>query len=450
MLLLSTCVAAPAWADDPCETENAELASAEKALDDCLAAGESGCDAEQARNENAARAAGRCEDEAVPAAVLPSRESAADEDPVPDGSEETVDPAEDPDREALAEQEDEAEPEPEPSRIRIGVLIEGVTGAERDAAEAAARETLAGATLVDAGAIRSARAFLGTDTLDDAAAAKLRSELGADRLLVVEVKAEAAARYLALRIIDEEDAVRRFAEATDATLAEEVKRLIADLPPPASAAAAPPEPAVKPAPVASNPVPAGRPPAVPAFEPWRPYVDVNLFAGSKSLAASHWAPLAAHSELGALVTVGGPNWPVHGASDFYYSFDGGKVGGANVRVTTMEACFGVRRIFDLPVVRPHAGGGLVFMTVANTASANGQTEFAGGSGTGFWLGGGAIVRVGTRANLGLQLRYSSVSAMINGRNVPAGGLHVGATLGFGFGSAAGRGKPYGVTSGTGL
>lgn len=133
---------------------------------------------------------------------------------------------------------------------KVAVIVDGPDAA---ALEAAARDALAGADVLDPGAVRAARAFLGAGAASDEGLASLRSSLNVDRLLVIDVKSEGAKRFLGVRAIDAGGTSRRFGESTDADLEETVKRLVADLPAPAAAPAPPVPTPVAAAPVATPP-----------------------------------------------------------------------------------------------------------------------------------------------------------------------------------------------------
>lgn len=406
-----------ASAQETCPEQRATLAEAVTALKGCIDNGLGECDIEQASLEAAKDALERCE----------GGESATPRAPATTG--------------VTAEPDATAIPTPAPTEPagKIGLLFDGISGTAHEEALAGARLGLAGADLVDGGAIRAARAFLPAATLDDAALAKLRSDIGAERLLAFQVKVEGATRFLSLRIVDPGAVAQRFGEATEKTLGDEVRRMVSELPPVARVEVATPVPTATPHPVViMTPTPAPSPVPGQEYAASRPYVDVNVSAGSKILAESDWAPLANQTELGLMGTVGGTGWPVLIASDALYSFASGRTNGVDVRAQTFETCIGLRGIFDLGTFRPHLGAGLVYATVATTARFDDGNEFAAGSGTGFWVGGGALLRLGRSANLGLQMRFSSVTARIPvyGTEQSAGGFHIGATAGFGFGSAS--------------
>lgn len=428
-LVLCATVPAIAAADpEPdCSALEAAAGAAATALSECLEIGLGECESEEADAQKAKVAAEACR-EGEPDTAAPE---------VPEG---------DPDADATPDIASPTATPPVETR-RIAVAFDGFSDAERDAAAFLVKSAVGAANLVDPGEVRAARAFSGMSALDAAAESKLRGDLRADRLLAFQMKPVGATRYISLRVTDADGRTQqRFGEATEATLGEALERLLSGLAPieapvptptPVVAVAPTPMPAATPGPSPFDESPSVPPPAPEPLTPRSVYVDVNAFGGTKSLSTGDWAPLASHGEVGVMTTVGAGEWPVQAAGDFYHSFASGKVAGVSVRTTTSEAAIGVRGIFPAsPLVRPHLGAGLAIITVANTAESGGVVETAGGSGFGFWLGGGVLFRLGNNANLGFQLRYSSAQVQVNDATVEAGGLHAGAMLGVGFGSAA--------------
>lgn len=234
-LVLFAILAAPvAHAEDDCAAKRAELAAAKEALRDCRRSGKS-CDDVLARRDAAEAAAASCPP--APPESAPARAPSATE----------------------------AAPAP----ARTGKLALLVEAPKADPLDAAAREALAGATVLDAGSVRAARSFLGlTGDLDDAGAEKLRASVGADRLIIVQVKADGVKRFVAVKTVDQGVsgiAARRFSETSEAEVPAAVKQLVGALP----AIAAPPStaPVAVAAPTAA---PTAAPAPTPTPKPWAP------------------------------------------------------------------------------------------------------------------------------------------------------------------------------------
>lgn len=403
ILVSAFLIANPVFAQSDCEARRSAARDAEKALRACLRGGAGACVDEFSRRDATAKAASDCA-EATPA------------------------------------------PAPTPSNSgRLAVLVEGLEGEERDRVAGAMREGLADHPVLEAGTVRAAREFLGVASLDADAMTRLRSDLETERLIVLEVRADANLRYLSMRVVGGSGSTPRFAEATEEALPAEAKRLVAELvpPPPKPVAAAPtPSPEATPVAVAiaPTPVPASTPtvgvPPAPRVHtpPWysRTNVDVVAIAGNKRLNAEQWAPLASQTELGISSTAGRTASFLRGAGGFTYSFGSGTADGVRVRSSIYEAFLGVRLHSRLRWGRPYAEAGPALVSMSNVAELDTGTQKVRATGAGVWAGGGIAVSLG-RAQAGVQLRYSAAPLRANDRTIAAGGLHVGATLGVALG-----------------
>lgn len=223
--LAAVFVTTPARAQDDCAVKWAELKIASNALRDCRKSGMS-CDDAVARRDAAEAATAGCPEEVAAPASAQGAPGA-------------------------------------PAATHTGKIAVYVQAAKPETLDAAAREGLGDAVVLETGAVRSARAFLGLpEELDDAGAEKLRVAVSADRLIVVQVKTDGSKRFVAVKAVDEGGAVTpRFGETTDAELPAVVEKLVAALP--AVAAAAAPVPAVS---TAVAPVAVAT--AAPTPKPW--------------------------------------------------------------------------------------------------------------------------------------------------------------------------------------
>lgn len=113
----------------------------------------------------------------------------------------------------------------------LALLVEGLGRTEADAVASASLEALrtAGMPVVDGGAVRSARRFLDATTFDAAAQEKLRRDVGAVRLVVVEVKTAGTTCFVAFRIVDPSGVTARFLESTPDKLAEDIRRRVVEI-----------------------------------------------------------------------------------------------------------------------------------------------------------------------------------------------------------------------------
>ena len=92
----------------------------------------------------------------------------------------------------------------------------------------------------------------------------------------------------------------------------------------------------------------------------------------------------------------------------------------------------VRKMFGERKVQPYVGGGLAYI--------DGEIEVSSVSvsyaGIGFWANGGVLFRIGSRFNLGIDVRYSDAEIEpLPGAKLDAGGTHVGLLVGFRWGAS---------------
>jgi len=170
---------------------------------------------------------------------------------------------------------------------------------------------------------------------------------------------------------------------------------------------------------------------------------VNFFLGQKSLDSDDWDPVDKQGEFGAVMSFGMADWPVLIAVDVLTSGDeedvfNGPFGPAKLKAGTFEGAFGVRKIWDSGSVHPYAGGGIALIGAGAEYEAGILDVDADDAAVGIWLGGGVFWRLGSRFNLGFDVRYSGADvdldfgAGITQNDVKAGGFHGGITVGFGW------------------
>jgi hypothetical protein len=155
--------------------------------------------------------------------------------------------------------------------------------------------------------------------------------------------------------------------------------------------------------------------------------QVNFLLGQKMLDEGDWEPLEEQSEFGVAATFGNENWPVQVAVDLLGSTDDGDFEGLDVEASTAEFAVGVRKIWNKNKAKPFFGGGLAFV--------NAELEIEGVSvdddAVGAWVNGGVFWRLGSRFNLGVDVRVSRAEVSAFGVDVEAGGEHIALILGFG-------------------
>jgi hypothetical protein len=171
--------------------------------------------------------------------------------------------------------------------------------------------------------------------------------------------------------------------------------------------------------------------------------NVNFLLGQKQLDDDDWEPVEDQPEFGALIDFAPEAWPVRIAIDLLGSSDEQddilvEPGFPTVDLegSSTELCFGVRKLWGKSGMHPFAGGGLAFVNGEIKVSAAGVSVTSEDDAIGFWVDGGISWRLGKRFNLGVDLRWSKagIEPVVAGQtfHVEAGGLHLGALLGFGW------------------
>jgi hypothetical protein len=141
----------------------------------------------------------------------------------------------------------------------------------------------------------------------------------------------------------------------------------------------------------------------------------------------------------AVMSFGRDDWPVHIAADVLFSGkDGSLPGGIDVSGGTFEAAVGVRKIWGWKSVHPYAGAGVAIVAAAIELDGPAGSAEDSDATLGPWIGGGVMWRLGTRFDIGLDVRWSDGDVDLDfggGATAPgldAGGLHYGLLLGFGW------------------
>jgi len=169
--------------------------------------------------------------------------------------------------------------------------------------------------------------------------------------------------------------------------------------------------------------------------------EVNFLIGLKSLEENDWAPVEDQGMIGAEMSWGRTEWPVHIATDVIVSaaeedtpiFDPffGTVS-TTITGTTFEVAAGIRKIWEAGRCRPYVGGGIALLVATIEGEALGITVDDDDSAIGPWVGGGVFWRLGAHFNLGASLRWSGADVDLFGVEADAGGLTYGLLLGFGW------------------
>ena len=164
------------------------------------------------------------------------------------------------------------------------------------------------------------------------------------------------------------------------------------------------------------------------------FYDLDVLLANKTL-REEWGRLETQVEGGILLTAGHVEWPVFAAADLLTS----EAEAGGLRGTTTEIAFGVRRTFRRGWQVPKIGGGICIIQASWDRPILGEPPLHDtNSAMGLWFGGSALLRFGSRVNVGIHARWSTARVDLAGTSVDAGGLHFGATLGIGGGAAVFR------------
>jgi Outer membrane protein beta-barrel domain len=177
---------------------------------------------------------------------------------------------------------------------------------------------------------------------------------------------------------------------------------------------------------------------------------VNFVLGQKQF-DEEWDPVDKQPAFGVEAAFGPSTWPVHIMTFLQRSSkskdaeaDDGSGGTVTytLEADTWEFGGGVNKTFGEDKFHPYIGAGAVYAKVDVTAKYIGFSGSDDANGFGFWGGGGAFYRLGTRFNVGGTVRYSSANVDFNafdtgtvefgGAELDAGGVTFGFLLGWGW------------------
>jgi hypothetical protein len=178
---------------------------------------------------------------------------------------------------------------------------------------------------------------------------------------------------------------------------------------------------------------------------------VNFMFGQKVFDSEDWDPIDKQTAWGVEGVFGPSTWPVHlttflnkasKSKDAQGEFSPGVPFTYHIEADTWEFGAGVNKTWMMGKLYPYLGLGGVYAKMDWTAQQAGTSVSDDANGFGFWGGGGAFYRLGTRFNLGGAIRYSTASVDFNsfdtgnvkfgGADVEAGGVTFGVLLGWGW------------------
>ncbi len=168
--------------------------------------------------------------------------------------------------------------------------------------------------------------------------------------------------------------------------------------------------------------------------------DLNLFVGQLWLTDGDWSPVDEQPEFGLMLNFGEERAPVHFAIDLFASSKEvsttDPTGNGRVKGTSHEIAIGVRKVWDQTVTRPHLGAGATVIAVSEDLDGPFGLETNEDRAYGAWVDLGVSWRLAAHLNLGIEARYSYALATVgsgsSGREVAAGGVHLGLLIGYGW------------------
>ena len=168
--------------------------------------------------------------------------------------------------------------------------------------------------------------------------------------------------------------------------------------------------------------------------------NFNLFAGTKWLNSGDWEPVDTQRELGLMLAFGEERSPVHFALDALVSSNEAPLTVPStdtwVRGSSAELGIGVRKVWKKGATRPHVGAGAAAFRVSADSDGPSGPSTRSDRGYGAWVDAGVTWRIAGHLNLGVEARYSSARTDLGSgfvpREVGAGGIHVGALIGYGW------------------
>ncbi len=156
--------------------------------------------------------------------------------------------------------------------------------------------------------------------------------------------------------------------------------------------------------------------------------NVRLFLGQKNLDSGDWNSLDRQNEIGVFSDIKKKSWPVSIAFDVMGSGEDKNEPGTE-RGFTLEQHLGIRKIWTMnnSNFHPYLGGGVAFMQAEYEVVGSAKEK---DNAVGTWIGTGADWHLSPKMSLGIDIRYSQADVTIFDKELEAGGLHTGITLGY--------------------
>ena len=159
-------------------------------------------------------------------------------------------------------------------------------------------------------------------------------------------------------------------------------------------------------------------------------------------------PLEDLTQFGVELSIAPEKYPVMVAVDLLFASGdesltesgGGFSANLDIELDLTEVAVGVRKIWGEASTRPFIGGGIGFVKAEVTFDGTIMTPFGNVSGSededddalGFWAQAGLFWRLGSRFEIGGQIRYNTAEVEVESEDIDVGGLEYGIILGWGW------------------
>lgn len=168
--------------------------------------------------------------------------------------------------------------------------------------------------------------------------------------------------------------------------------------------------------------------------------SAHLLLGQKHMSEDGFLVPETGTNLGALLSFAGADWPIHVAVDLLVmSADGRSRFGPDVDLDTLEAAVGVRKFWNVGQARTYVGGGLAFIRATYEERRDppygDPVRRAESDAYGPWVCSGVAWRLGRRFDLGFDVRWEIAGTDLEDLyntpdNVDVGGFSYGLTFGY--------------------
>jgi opacity protein-like surface antigen len=160
--------------------------------------------------------------------------------------------------------------------------------------------------------------------------------------------------------------------------------------------------------------------------------NLNGFLGFKGLDEDDWEPVELHGAIGGEIDVRHRTWPISLAAGLRLTSASDEVGVFDVVGSTVELTAGLKKVFEPrgSIIRPFVGGGVALVAARLDQETPAGDVDDDDAAVGFYVDGGLYWLINRQFNIGLDVRYTDAEVTLFGVDREAGGLHVGALLGF--------------------